>query len=631
MAINDDLISYWKLDEISGTSATDSHSSNNGTASNAAIFTAETAGIINTGADFSTGNHKIDVSAGIASKTTGSISFWMKSSDTASDFTVLQVDSTDNVVTGAVGLYNSGTRFGIWPHDSTGGAGFICLSNSDTDALLNNQWHMVTITFTGTASTTKIYVDGRLKVVEQLNSYTSNPRIEGNFVMGVRRDGSGYYGGQLDEVAMWERELSISEIESLYLVQKTGIAEASYDTFSFGDGWQYRKKITIEGSSGASTNYPVLLLVGESSGSTADFHVEGNSESFPTGKDVGGDLLFTSSDGETVIPFWVESVTGSTPNRTAKIWVKVTEDLDTDKDIYIYYGNDSATNQSNGDNTFSFFDDFPGSSLDTSKWDEIVGGNAVSSSVLTVTGNDFNSMRGVKAKTSFNSGYMWESNMNDVEPASNRYIYSGFFKDFTFAARDSDPRAGLTIRDISQANTRQTSTTSTTLTFTPATRQVRKVQWTSGSEVKFYEVDTLRATHTTNIPTDDLKPTFAVQATSTGKMEVDWVFVRKFIATEPSFDSAGVQEDTGAVTYTITIGITGNGTVSKDPDKEEYDENEEVELTAVPTNGNSRFRDWSGDEESTSNPIVVTMDANKNIDVYFETKVSTTPDGTVTF
>jgi hypothetical protein len=33
-------------------------------------------------------------------------------------------------------------------------------------------------------------------------------------------------------------------------------------------GWQYRKKITIQGSSGAGTNYQILLKVGESSGAT---------------------------------------------------------------------------------------------------------------------------------------------------------------------------------------------------------------------------------------------------------------------------------------------------------------------------------------------------------------------------
>jgi hypothetical protein len=126
-------------------------------------------------------------------------------------------------------------------------------------------------------------------------------------------------------------------------------------------GWSYRKKITITGQSGAGTDFQVLLKVGESSGSSGDdFHIEGNSESFPTGKDVGGDINFTSDDESTELKFWVEKIEGSSPNRTAHIWVKVTSDLDNNQDIYIYYGNDSADDKSDGGGTFDFYDVFDG-------------------------------------------------------------------------------------------------------------------------------------------------------------------------------------------------------------------------------------------------------------------------------
>ncbi len=116
--------------------------------------------------------------------------------------------------------------------------------------------------------------------------------------------------------------------------------------------WKYRKRITISGSSGAGTNYQVLLKVGESSGASgADFHLEGASEIFPSGKNQGGDLRFALPNG-TLLDFWVESVTGTSPNRVAYIWVEVADNLDTDKDIYIYFGNSGATNYSNLENTF---------------------------------------------------------------------------------------------------------------------------------------------------------------------------------------------------------------------------------------------------------------------------------------
>lgn len=132
-------------------------------------------------------------------------------------------------------------------------------------------------------------------------------------------------------------------------------------------GWKYRKKINITGQSGAGTNYQLLLKVGESAGSSgADFNLGGLSAKFPSDKNDGGDLRFTLSDGIVLLDFWVEEVSGTAPNRVAKIWVKVLDDLGTNKSIYCYFGNISAYNYSNGDRTFLFFDDFDG---DLSNWD----------------------------------------------------------------------------------------------------------------------------------------------------------------------------------------------------------------------------------------------------------------------
>lgn len=76
--------------------------------------------------------------------------------------------------------------------------------------------------------------------------------------------------------------------------------------------------------------------------------------------------------------------------------------------------------------------------------------------------------------------------------------------------------------------------------------------------------------------------------------------------------------------------IGGSGTVTKNPDWESYYATSEVIITAVPTSEDYRFRDWSGDLVSTTNPETITMDTSKEIDVYFETRTETF-DGTVTF
>ena len=128
-------------------------------------------------------------------------------------------------------------------------------------------------------------------------------------------------------------------------------------------GYSYRKLITITGQSGAGTGYQVFLKVGESSGSSgADFHIESHAENFPN------DIRFTDNDETTELAYWLEKTEGSSPNRVAYFWVKVNDNLDSNQDIYIYYGNSSAGSASDGEATFIFFDDFE--TIEATKWNK---------------------------------------------------------------------------------------------------------------------------------------------------------------------------------------------------------------------------------------------------------------------
>jgi len=110
-------------------------------------------------------------------------------------------------------------------------------------------------------------------------------------------------------------------------------------------GYAYRKKVTISGSSGAGNNYQVKLKIGSSSG--GDFHLEGHCNNFPN------DIRFTDDDGETLLDYWIEDPVQD----PITVWVEVKDNLDSDRDIFVYYGNPSASSASNGDATFEFFDD----------------------------------------------------------------------------------------------------------------------------------------------------------------------------------------------------------------------------------------------------------------------------------
>ncbi|MEM1563025.1 MAG: DUF2341 domain-containing protein [Candidatus Bathyarchaeia archaeon] len=64
--------------------------------------------------------------------------------------------------------------------------------------------------------------------------------------------------------------------------------------------------------------------------------------------------------------------------------------------------------------------------------------------------------------------------------------------------------------------------------------------------------------------------------------------------------------------YTLTINISGNGAVNKDPNYEVYTYGENVTLIAVPDPG-WKFIGWSGDITGNRNPYSIVMDGNKTV------------------
>lgn len=164
-------------------------------------------------------------------------------------------------------------------------------------------------------------------------------------------------------------------------------------------GWDYRKQKTINGTTaGAQTNYQMKLTLYNSTGTDTpgNVYLGGNAMSD------FGDIRFTKSDGVTLLDYWIESYT---PGVSAVVWVKIDSipASPSTANIYLYYGNPSATSVSNGDATFLLFDDFLGTSLDTTKWNKVTrfgySGNSisVSGSNITITA-DINDGYGISAK-----------------------------------------------------------------------------------------------------------------------------------------------------------------------------------------------------------------------------------------
>ncbi|MHA2425385.1 MAG: DUF2341 domain-containing protein, partial [Candidatus Thorarchaeota archaeon] len=127
-------------------------------------------------------------------------------------------------------------------------------------------------------------------------------------------------------------------------------------------GWTYRKAHTLDGVTGAGTGYQVKVTVHYGSGTDSGEDVYCDSKC-QTDFD---DIRFTDDLGVLELSYWREEYTDSS---NAIFWVKIEENLDDGASFHMYYGNPLASSESNGTDTFEFFDDFEDASIDTSLWD----------------------------------------------------------------------------------------------------------------------------------------------------------------------------------------------------------------------------------------------------------------------
>ena len=133
-------------------------------------------------------------------------------------------------------------------------------------------------------------------------------------------------------------------------------------------GFQFRKAIDIlNPCEDELFNFQMQIKVGEGRSQLtgkADVYCEGKIEADFK------DIRFTATDGETLLPFYLESVTGKPGARLATIWVKIPQlpKGENPLKIYLYYGNSVTDDKSSATEVFDLFDDFADKELNPEKW-----------------------------------------------------------------------------------------------------------------------------------------------------------------------------------------------------------------------------------------------------------------------
>jgi len=201
MALIDNIVSYWKLEEASGNRA-DAAGSNTLTDNNTVT---NGAGIIDDGAYFASANSEYLSNGSPTGIPTGAnartFNFWFKavSIGVAKSFFFFGAASTNNMQS----CYNNGTFL------SYNGYGNDLEYNSASFSA--DTWYMITCKFDGT--TAKLYVNAAEVASGDKSSWNTS---SGAFQMGVENTSNYFLNGAMDEFGIWSRALSDAEITELY-------------------------------------------------------------------------------------------------------------------------------------------------------------------------------------------------------------------------------------------------------------------------------------------------------------------------------------------------------------------------------------------------------------------------------
>ncbi len=200
---------YWKFDENTGGTAGDSSGAGNaGTITGATWQSGANAKVINC-LSFNGSSNYVQKSSGSglpAANATQTECFWfyIPTSNPTVTKTALAVSGT-SVATKIGFISSGGMKFGVWKYNNT-----VLVSTSTLPAY--NTWHFVAYVKNG--STNYLYIDNNAAITSTTATDGSTSRTVIN--AGRTASGSDYWPGKLDEIRIYSRALSATEIGALY-------------------------------------------------------------------------------------------------------------------------------------------------------------------------------------------------------------------------------------------------------------------------------------------------------------------------------------------------------------------------------------------------------------------------------
>lgn len=309
MALSTNLVSYWKLDESSG-NASDSVGSNTATNSNVTYGT----GKINNGAIFNGSSSAFTfATVPVTGSSSFSVSFWLKAGSLVSGMSVLHF-----------GTDASNQAFNVYLDASskiaanfTGGGGQV----TSTTSLSTSVFQLVTMTYDGT--NVRLYVNGNIENTS--SSYTSANIGTTNKFIGKYAGNTNWWNGSIDEIGMWSRALTGSEITQLY-------NSGAGNQYPFGNAYTLAVTVGSFVLTGVSVIFNKAMRIATTVGT---FTLTGVNVAFKLGKGLVagvGSFILTGNPANLVGPFrtvWTNSskptTTWTDGNKPSTTWTDITK------------------------------------------------------------------------------------------------------------------------------------------------------------------------------------------------------------------------------------------------------------------------------------------------------------------
>jgi hypothetical protein len=280
------------------------------------------------------------------------------------------------------------------------------------------------------------------------------------------------------------------------------------------------------------------LLVGESSGAAGE-----DVDCGALCKTDFSDLRFTKADGITLLDYWIESVSGITPNQLVTVWIEFDSIGTGATTFYMYYGNAGAAAASNGLTTFPLFDHFDAASLDAAKWQTYGTVTATTAqdggSSVSVAVNDAVDNAGIRSLVNLSSCVI-RGRVKFGTTAQGLFWLRRIAATLSFACFTSEA--------ASKAQSYNSSGDHQETNYSPDKTAYHVYELKHLNNVsQAYHIDDAAAfaTHTTTkLTATDLRLNLGgYKSGGTGPtVYADWMLIRQYVATEPAWGAWGAEE-----------------------------------------------------------------------------------------